>query len=120
MVNKIKTCVFISGNGSNLAYLIKNSRDYNFPAKIELIISNNKRAKGLMYAKKYGIPFQYFPSDDRKKFERNSIIELKKRKIKLLCLAGFMKILSSNFIKNFGYKIINFQNLKEQILIKES
>ena len=107
MVNKIKTCVFISGNGSNLASLIKNSRDYNFPAKIELIISNNKNAKGLVYAKKYGIPFKFFSSYNKQKFERNSIIELKNRKIKLLCLAGFMKILSSNFIKNFGCKIIN-------------
>ena len=41
MVNKIKSCVFISGNGSNLKSLIKYSRDYNFPIKIELIISNN-------------------------------------------------------------------------------
>ena len=47
MVNKIKACVFISGNGSNLKSIIKNSRDYNFPIKIELIISNNIKANGL-------------------------------------------------------------------------
>ena len=51
MVNKIKTCVFISGNGSNLKSIIKNSRDYNFPIKIELIISNNINAYGLKIAK---------------------------------------------------------------------
>ena len=45
MVNKVKTCVFISGNGSNLKSILKSSRDYNFPIKIELIISNNKKAK---------------------------------------------------------------------------
>ena len=56
MVNKIKACVFISGNGSNLKSIIKNSRDYNFPIKIELIISNSKKAHGLKYAKKYNIP----------------------------------------------------------------
>jgi len=50
MVKKIRSCVFISGNGSNLKSLIKNSRDYNFPIKIELIISNNINAEGLRYA----------------------------------------------------------------------
>ena len=62
MVNKIKACVFISGSGSNLNSIIKSSREYNFPIKIELIISNNKKAKGLIYAKKYGIPFKFFQS----------------------------------------------------------
>ena len=107
MVKKIKTCVFISGNGSNLKSIIKSSRDYNFPIKIELIITNNKKAKGLNFAKKYNIPFKVFSYDNRKNFERNSLNEIKKRKIRFLCLAGFMKILSKNFIKNFGYQIIN-------------
>ena len=107
MVRKIRSCVFISGNGSNLKSLIKNSRDYNFPIKIELIISNNKNSGGLRLAKKYSIPFKFFPSVNQKKFERNCLFEIKKRKIKFLCLAGFMKILSSNFIRNFHHKIIN-------------
>ena len=107
MVNKIRSCVFISGNGSNLKSLIKSSRDYNFPIKIQLIISNNPNAKGLRFAKQYSIPYKFFPSDNKEKFERNSLFEIKKRKIKFLCLAGFMKILSKNFIKAFGYKIIN-------------
>ena len=107
MVNKIKSCVFISGNGSNLKSLIKSSRNYNFPIKIKLIISNNIKAKGLDFAKKYNIPFKFFAYDNQKKFERSSLYEIKKRKIKFLCLAGFMKILSKNFIKNFGYQIIN-------------
>ena len=107
MVNKIKTCVFISGNGSNLKSIIKNSRDYNFPINIELIISNNINAKGLKLAKKYSILYKFFSSKNRKMFERNSLFEIKKRGIKFLCLAGFMKVLSNSFIKNFGYKIIN-------------
>ena len=101
MVTKIKSCIFISGTGSNLKSIIKSSRDYNFPIKIELIISNNINAKGLKLAKKYGIPFKYLSSKNKKNFERNSLTELKKRKIKFLCLAGFMKVLSNNFIKNF-------------------
>ena len=107
MVSKIKSCVFISGNGSNLKALIKSSRDYSFPIKIQLIISNNINAKGLRFAKQYSIPYIFFSSDNKEKFERNSLCEIKKRKIKFLCLAGFMKILSNNFIKTFGYKIIN-------------
>ena len=107
MVSKTKSCVFISGKGSNLKSLIKSSRDYNFPIKIELIISNNIKAKGLKLAKKYNIPFKFFPYDKQEKFERNSLLEIKKKKIKLLCLAGFMKVLSKDFIKNFRYKIIN-------------
>ena len=107
MVNKISSCVFISGNGSNLKSLIKSSRDYNFPITIQLIISNNINAKGLRFAKRYSIPYKFFSSDNKEKFERNSLFEIKKRKIKFLCLAGFMKILSNNFIKAFGYKIVN-------------
>ena len=107
MVNKIRSCVFISGNGSNLKSIIKSSRDYNFPIKIELIISNNINAKGLYFAKKYSIPYKFFSSTNQKKFERNCLFEIKKRKIRFLCLAGFMKILSTNFIRAFGYKIIN-------------
>ena len=107
MVKKIKACVFISGNGTNLKSLIKSSRDCNFPIKIELVISNNIKAKGLDFAKKYRIPFKFFAYESQKKFEKNSLHEIRKRKIKFLCLAGFMKILSKDFIKNFGNKIIN-------------
>ena len=107
MVNKIKSCVFISGNGSNLKSIIKYSRDYNFPIKIELIISNNIKAGGIKIAKKYSIPYKFFSSNNKKQFERNCLFEIKKRKIKFLCLAGFMKILSNDFIKNFRHKIIN-------------
>ena len=107
MVNKIKCCVFISGNGSNLGSIIKSSREYNFPIKIGLIISNNAKAKGLNFAKKYNIPYKIFSSNNIKKFERNCLFEMKKRKIKFLCLAGFMKILSSEFIQKFGYTILN-------------
>jgi formyltetrahydrofolate-dependent phosphoribosylglycinamide formyltransferase len=107
MVGKIKTCVFISGNGSNLESLIKNSRSYNFPIRIDLIISNNKKAKGLKFAIKYGIAFKYFSSKNKNIFEKNCLFEIKKRQIKLICLAGFMKILSNNFIKSFTHKILN-------------
>lgn len=107
MVSKTKSCIFISGNGSNLNSIIKSSRDYYFPIKIELIISDNIKAGGLEFAKRYGIPFKFLAYNDQEKFERNSLYEIKKRKIKFICLAGFMKILSENFIRNFGHQIIN-------------
>ena len=107
MVNKIKACIFISGNGSNLKSILKSSRDYDFPIRIGLIISNNIKANGLKIAKKYSIPYKYFSSKTQKLFERNCLSEIKKRNIKFLCLAGFMKVLSNNFIKSFHHKIIN-------------
>ena len=107
MVKKIKTFIFISGRGTNLESIIKSSRDYNFPIKVELVISDNIKAKGLKFAKKYHIPFKIFSSNNIIEFERCSLNEIKKKKIKFLCLAGFMKILSNNFIQSFGYKIIN-------------
>ena len=107
MVNKVNSCVFISGNGSNLKSIIKSSREYNFPIKIGLIISNKANARGIYYAKKYSIPYKIFSNFNQKDFERKSIYEIKKRKIKFLCLAGFLSILSDSFIKTFGFNIIN-------------
>ena len=107
MVKKISSCVFISGEGSNLKSIIKSSRDYNFPITIDLVISNKINANGLKYAKKHNIPYKFYSSKNLSRFERKCLIELKRRKIKFLCLAGFMKILSKNFINKFKGKIIN-------------
>ncbi len=107
MVKKVKTCVFVSGNGSNLNAILKNSKKSNFPIKIELIISNNNKSKAIKIAKKNIITYKFFSSKNKKKFEKNSLNLIKKNKIKFICLAGFMKLLSKSFIKSFGYKIIN-------------
>ena len=107
MVNKVRTCVFISGDGTNLISLLKSSRDYKFPIKINLVISNNKDAKGLYEAKKYSIPFKIIPHKNKKRFERESLLIIKEKKINFICLAGFLKILSNDFIKKFGNKIVN-------------
>jgi len=107
MVAKVRTCVFVSGNGSNLKALIKKSNLYNFPIKIELVISNNLQSKGLKIAKKYGINTKFIKFINNKKFESKALLELKKNKIKFICLAGFMEILSAHFIKKFSYEIIN-------------
>ena len=105
MVKK-NTCVFISGQGSNLKNLILRSRDNNFPINIKLIITNKKNAHGVIFAKKNSIPYMII--DGKLRNQDNQILKiLKKNKISLICLAGYMKIISKKLIKNFGKKIIN-------------
>ena len=105
MVKK-NTCVFISGNGTNLKNLILKSREYIFPINIKLVISNNKKAKGLNYAKKHGIPILIINTNHRN-YENKILINLKIYKISFICLAGYMKIISKKIIQNYGKKIIN-------------
>ena len=105
MVKK-NTCVFISGQGSNLKNLILRSRDNSFPINIKLIITNNKNAYGIIYAKKNSIPYIVLKTETRN-FENILLQNLKKNKISFICLAGYMKIISKNFIEKFGKKIIN-------------
>ena len=105
MVKK-NVCVFISGKGTNLNNLIKKSREYNFPVRIKLIVSNNINAEGLKYAKINSIPFTLI-NTKLNNFEHKILKELKRYDISLICLAGYMKIISKNFIKLFGKKIIN-------------
>ncbi len=104
---KVKCAVFISGTGSNLKSLIKFSKKKNSPITIELIISDNKKAKGLNFGKIYKIPNKIFGYKNKIIAEKKIISEIKNNKIKLICLAGFMKILSRNFIKSFKGKILN-------------
>ena len=104
---KKKTAIFISGNGSNLKSLIKFSKQNKSPISICLIISNNYNAKGLIYANIFKIKKKIFNFQNKILAEKKLISELKKNKIELICLAGFMKVLSKNFIKNFNGKILN-------------
>ena len=104
--NKLKTAVFISGTGSNLKSLIKFSKLKKSPIIVKMIISNNSKSKGLQYAKIYKIKKKVFDFKNTLS-EKKVIYELKKNNINLICLAGFMKILSKSFIKNFKGKILN-------------
>ena len=105
MVKK-NTCVFISGYGSNLRYLIRSSRINNFPIRISLVISNNKNARGLLYAKMNSIPYIIINTKKRN-FESKILNELKKHKISFICLAGYMKIISKKFLQSYTKTIIN-------------
>ena len=104
---KIKTAVFISGSGTNLESLIKFSQLKKSPILISLIITNNSKSKGLRYGKVFKIKKKIFNFKKKYLAEKKILYELKKNKINLVCLAGFMKILSKTFIKNFNGKILN-------------
>ena len=105
MVKK-NTCVFISGQGTNLKNLIFHSRDNSFPIKISLVISNKKEEFGVDIAKKFKIPY-IFIDTKFKNYENKILLNLKKYNISFICLAGFMKIISKNIINRYQGKIIN-------------
>ena len=105
--NKIKTAVFISGTGSNLKSLIKFSKLKKSPISINLILSNNPKSEGLQYGKIFKIKKKIFDFKKKHIDEKKILFELKKNRIDLICLAGFMKILSKTFINNFNGKILN-------------
>ena len=104
---KVRTAVFISGTGSNLKSLIKFSLKKVSPIEINLIVSNNVKAKGLKFAKLYKIKKKVYNYNEKKVSEKRILKDLKLNDIKLICLAGFMKILSKDFIRNFKGKILN-------------
>tara|TARA_B100001175_G_scaffold115243_1_gene97779 strand:- start:422 stop:1009 length:588 start_codon:yes stop_codon:yes gene_type:complete len=104
---KLAVSVFISGRGTNLKSLIDFSKKKNSPIKIVLIICNNKIAKGINYAKKNKIKFLIVNYKNKNKAENKILVNLKKSKINLICLAGFMKILSKKIINSYKNKILN-------------
>ena len=106
-LKKVKTAVFISGTGSNLKSLIKFSLSKNSPIKINLIVSNNIKAKGLKLSKIFKIKKKTYNFKNKSVSEKHILNDLKTDEIKLICLAGFMKILSKDFIKKFKGKILN-------------
>tara|TARA_B100001121_G_scaffold70042_1_gene61933 strand:+ start:669 stop:1253 length:585 start_codon:yes stop_codon:yes gene_type:complete len=106
-LRKVNTAVFISGTGSNLKNLIKFSLIRKSPININFVISDKNKAKGLNYARKFNLKKKIYNFKNRDLDEKKILVDLKKYKIKLVCLAGFMKILSKDFIKKFNGKIIN-------------
>ena len=104
---KIRVSVFISGRGTNLKSLINFSKKKNSPIKIVLVITNNKKAKGIYYAKKNKIKSLFINYKNKNKAETKILIILKKYKINLICLAGFMKILSKQIISKYKCRILN-------------
>ncbi len=110
MAAKVKVGILISGRGSNMKALIDAAAKKDYPAEISLVISNRPKAKGLAYAAKAAIP-QYVI--DHKDFERREDFEsalsdaLKHAKVDFVCLAGFMRILSPDFVREWRGRLLN-------------
>lgn len=111
MNKKIRIAVLVSGNGTNLQALINAQKNKVIKnGKIELVISNNSNAFALKRAKKSKIPFEIISKKECKKieeFEKKLKEILKSYKIELIVLAGFMSVLSKNFVKDYPKRIIN-------------
>ncbi len=106
-LGKKNIAVFISGRGSNLKSLINYSKKKNSLIKIMLVVSNNTNAKGLKIANNFKIKNYAIKFKNRSIFEKQSLKLMKKYNIDMICLAGFMKIVSGNFIKKFANPILN-------------
>jgi phosphoribosylglycinamide formyltransferase-1 len=106
-VKKINIAVFISGTGTNFKNLIQYSLKKQSKFNIKLVVSNNLNAKGLAYANKFKIKKKIINYKDLTNSEISILDYLNKENIKIICLAGFMRILTANFIKKFKGKIIN-------------
>ena len=106
-LKKIKTAVFISGAGSNLKNLIKFSKIKNSPISIDLVFSNTLKAKGLKFSNQFNIKKYVSSFKNYKTTEAKILNLLNKENIRFICLAGFMKILSKSFIREFSGKIVN-------------
>lgn len=102
--------VLVSGRGSNLQAIIDAIADGRLNAEIALVISNREDAQGLERARQAGVECLYINHleyDSREEFDRSVVSELKKRDIALVCLAGFMRLLSAEFIRAFPGSILN-------------
>jgi len=106
-VKKINIAVFISGTGTNFKNLVQYSLKKQSKFKIKLVVSNNLNAMGLEYAKKFKIKKKIINYKNLINSEIRILNDLNKENINIICLAGFMRILTANFIKKFKGKIIN-------------
>lgn len=107
---KIKTAILISGRGNNMSALIQAAHAKDYPAEIVLVISNEPEAKGLERARAVGIPTQVIASKaypDRYIFEEAIDKALRKADVELVCLAGFMKILSGALLRQWPGRVMN-------------
>lgn len=101
--------ILLSGRGSNFEAIAKNVQAGRIPARIAIVISNKEDAPGLARAKEMGLETLYIPSKgkDREAYDREVVAALKDHQVDLVCLAGFMRILSPYFVRAFPQRILN-------------
>ena len=110
MSKKIKVAVLISGNGTNLQALINACIAPSYPAEIVLVISNTANAKGIVRAREAGITTRIIDHTNyssREEFDTELSMTLSNSQCKLVCLAGFMRILSESFVNTWPNSILN-------------
>ncbi len=105
--NKILTAVFVSGRGTNLKSIHKYSNKKHSKINLKLVVSDKLNAKGINYAKKNKIKVKIVSYKNKINAEKQIAKSLRENNIQLICLAGFMKILSKNFVKKFKNRILN-------------
>jgi phosphoribosylglycinamide formyltransferase-1 len=103
----LRVGVLISGRGSNLQALIAACSAVAYPAEIALVISNQTEAPGLGIAAASGIPAVVIPHRDRRAFAAEAQLLLCERRIELVCLAGFMRVLDANFVEMWRDRMVN-------------
>lgn len=109
-MHKIKTAVLISGRGSNMLAILKAAQDNEYPAVVEVVISNRPLAKGLEKAEELGIKtliLDHKAYKSKSEFEKDLDEILKNLRIQLICCAGFMRILSPWFVNRWKGKLLN-------------
>jgi phosphoribosylglycinamide formyltransferase-1 len=101
--------ILLSGRGSNFEAIARNVQAGKIPAQIAVVISNKEDAPGLARAKEMGLDTCFIPSKgkEREAFDREVVAVLKEYQVDLICLAGFMRILSPYFVREFPYRILN-------------
>jgi phosphoribosylglycinamide formyltransferase 1 len=101
--------VLLSGRGSNFEAIAKNVQSGKLDAEIAIVLSNRASAPGIEIARGYGIPVLAIPSQgmDREVYDRLLIEKLEERKVDLVCLAGYMRMLSAGFVRAFPQRILN-------------
>jgi phosphoribosylglycinamide formyltransferase 1 len=106
-----RVAVLISGRGSNMAALIEAAKDKTYPAEIALVVSNKKDAAGLAAARAAGIATEIIDhtkyGKDRAAFERALQTALEKHRIEIVCLAGFMRLLTPWFVGRWQNRMLN-------------
>ena len=107
---RVPTAVLISGRGSNLKALLEASASAGYPAEIVLVVSNIESAAGLTHARTAGITTHVIPHTSfsrREDFDAALDAALRKANIELICLAGFMRILSEGFVEKWQGRLLN-------------
>lgn len=107
MSKKLRIGVLVSGRGTNLQAIIDSIQKGDLSAEIVIVISDNPNAMALERAKKANIPTAYVKPGKKSEFEEKIIRLLEENNVELIVLAGFMRILSPNFVNHFPLRIIN-------------